>query len=111
VQSRDMTTEYVYVENNAAEQHRLNTVQNQAGKFGRNSRPAGQPARPYGALMGGPILCVNVWQHMYLRDYGVNAETKKRYLERWWDQINWGMVEQSAHIYGLSCSRARGDFS
>jgi len=108
LQPRDMATEYVRTGNNLAEHQRLNTVQNLAGKFGNHSRPAGQPVAPYGGLIGGPLLCVNVWQHMYLHDYGIKAGAKKAYLERWWKQIDWGMVEQSAHIYGASYSWAKG---
>jgi superoxide dismutase, Fe-Mn family len=112
LQPRDMATEYARYGTNAAEQQRLGTVQNLAGKFGNHSRPAGQPVAPYGALTGGPILCVNVWQHMYLRDYGVGAGAKKRYLQNWWNKIDWGMVEQSAYHYNDRPSKARGsDFS
>jgi superoxide dismutase, Fe-Mn family len=110
LQNRDMATEYVQVGGNAAEQQRLGTVQNPAGKFGNHSRPPGQPVAPYGGLMGGPILCVNVWQHMYLRDYGVGIGAKKQYLDNWWNQIDWGMVEQSAHIYGTVYTRG-SDYS
>jgi Fe-Mn family superoxide dismutase len=112
LQPRDMATEYARHGTSAAEQQRLGTVQNLAGKFGDHSRPVGQAVAPYGGLSGGPILCVNVWQHMYLRDYGVGARAKKRYLQNWWNKIDWGMVEQSAYHYNDRPLRARGgDFS
>jgi superoxide dismutase, Fe-Mn family len=112
LQPRDMANDYARFGSNAAEQQRLGTVQNQAGKFGNYSRPTGQRVPPFGGLSGGPILCVNVWQHMYLRDYGVGSRAKKRYLHNWWKQIDWGMVEQSASHYGTSWSKARGgDYS
>lgn len=110
LQNRDMATEYAQLGRNRAEQQRLSIVNNRAGKFGNHSRPPGQPVTPFGALVGGPILCVGVWQHMYLRDYGVGIGQKRRYLENWWNQIDWGMVEQSAHIYGVRYSRG-GDYS
>ena len=103
-----MATEYARHGTNAVEQHRLGTVQNLAGKFGNHSRPSWQPLPPSGGLSGGPILCVNVWQHMYLRDYGVGTGAKKRYLQNWWDKRDWGMVEQSAYHYNNRPSRVRG---
>ena len=97
-QSRDMNTVYEHVGRNAAETRRLNNVQNTAGNFGRFSTPTGKLLAPTDALTGGPVLCVGVWQHMWLRDYGVGA--KRSYLENWWDRIDWTMVESSARDYG-----------
>ncbi|EWC44621.1 hypothetical protein DRE_06610 [Drechslerella stenobrocha 248] len=37
-----------------------------------------------------PLLCVNVWQHAYLFDYGFDG--KERYLENWWKCVDWGVV-------------------
>lgn len=108
LQPRDMATEYARYGSSPAERQRLGTVQNQAGKFGNHARLAEQLVPPFGGLAGGPILCVNVWQHMYLRDYGVEAGAKKRYLENWWKQIDWGMVEQSAHHYNNGYARTKG---
>ena len=112
MQNRDMATEYVQAGNSPAEIRRMSTLQNRAGSFGAYSRPAGQPDAALGGLIGGPILCVNVWQCMYLRDYGIDYGAKKRYLNAWWKHINWEVVEQSAHYYGRSYQRTRGgDFS
>jgi Fe-Mn family superoxide dismutase len=110
-QNRDIATEYVKLASNAVEKQRLSTVQNQAGKFGNHSRPAGQHVASNGGLKGGPLLCVNVWQHMYLRDYGVGIGAKNRYLQNWWNQINWGMVEQSAQFYGDYSKGRGGEYS
>jgi Fe-Mn family superoxide dismutase len=37
-----------------------------------------------------PLLCVNVWEHAYLIDYGVSG--KADYLEKFWDNIDWNVV-------------------
>ncbi|EEP77422.1 conserved hypothetical protein [Uncinocarpus reesii 1704] len=39
-----------------------------------------------------PILCVNTWEHVWLRDWGVGG--KAGYLEAWWDKINWHEVAE-----------------
>lgn len=38
-----------------------------------------------------PLMCVSTWEHAYLHDYGVDG--KRKYLERWWDSIDWNKVE------------------
>ncbi|EZF23908.1 hypothetical protein H113_03512 [Trichophyton rubrum MR1459] len=40
-----------------------------------------------------PILCVNTWEHVWLRDWGIGG--KAGYLEAWWDKINWEEVAQN----------------
>ncbi|KAJ4504744.1 hypothetical protein HRR83_003125 [Exophiala dermatitidis] len=50
-----------------------------------------------GALNAQPILCVNVWQHQYIPDYGVLG--KRAYLTAWWDHIDWQMVERRHSMY------------
>ena len=42
-----------------------------------------------------PLLNVSVWQHAYLHDYGVFG--KRKYLENFWNCINWKHVEQRCH--------------
>ncbi|MCJ1243851.1 hypothetical protein MMC30_001048 [Trapelia coarctata] len=37
------------------------------------------------------LLGVNTWEHVWLRDYGVGG--KREYLERWWDVVDWSVVE------------------
>ena len=43
-----------------------------------------------------PLLCVNVWPHVYLEQFGVAG--KRQYLEKWWDSIDWPLV---GHHYGV----------
>jgi len=40
-----------------------------------------------------PILCVNTWEHVWLRDWGVGG--KAGFLEAWWDKINWEEVAEN----------------
>lgn len=37
-----------------------------------------------------PLLCINVWEHSYLLDYGVSG--KGEYLENLWDCIDWKVI-------------------
>ncbi|KAK7205161.1 Manganese/iron superoxide dismutase [Myxozyma melibiosi] len=39
-----------------------------------------------------PLLCINVWEHAYLTDYGF--EGKEEYFENWWKSIDWHKVEE-----------------
>ena len=45
-----------------------------------------------GGLEVVPLLCVNTWEHVWLRDHGVGG--KREFLERWWDRINWEEVQE-----------------
>lgn len=38
-----------------------------------------------------PLLNVNVWQHMWLNDYG--AFGKRKYLDNFWEKIEWQVVK------------------
>ncbi|QNP97027.1 Manganese/iron superoxide dismutase [Yarrowia lipolytica] len=38
-----------------------------------------------------PLLNVNVWQHMWLNDYG--AFGKRKYLDNFWEKIDWNVVK------------------
>lgn len=39
------------------------------------------------ALVAQPVLCLNVWQHMWVPDYGLT--NKRMYLSSWWERIDW----------------------
>ena len=66
----------------------------QVGAFGPRSGRDPKIA-PGGALIE-PMLCVNTWQHVWLHDYGFGG--KREYLERWWDCIDWDVVERNAQF-------------
>jgi len=40
-----------------------------------------------------PVLGLNVWEHAYMLDYGVNG--KQQYLKNWWSAINWQRVNDA----------------
>lgn len=68
-----------------------------AGSFGNAAK--NKDAKPRKALGGVdvvPLLCVNTWEHVWLRDYGVAG--KMRYLENWWGKIDWALVQQNAYF-------------
>ncbi|KAF1997973.1 Fe superoxide dismutase-like protein [Amniculicola lignicola CBS 123094] len=82
---------------NADSVQQLNTV----GSFGSASaaeQRAGpkKPLKPLGGVDVTPLLCVSTWEHVWLHDYGVAGKTK--FLDAWWDKIDWSQVEQAASL-------------
>lgn len=62
-----------------------------------------------GALDAQPVLCVNVWQHQYVLDWGTVG--KRPYLAAWWDHIDWQVVERRLcdfEVYGDKSDYAPG---
>ncbi|CAG8980935.1 hypothetical protein HYALB_00003794 [Hymenoscyphus albidus] len=51
---------------------------------------------PPGGAEFEPVLCINTWEHVYLRDYGV--ANKREYVENWWEVIDWNVVAQNAGV-------------
>lgn len=48
-----------------------------------------------------PLLCLNTWEHVWLRDYGIGAGGvggKRQYIMNWWNTIDWAMIEDEARI-------------
>lgn len=41
-----------------------------------------------------PLLCVNLWEHVYLHDYGVGG--KRQFVKNFFDTIDWEMVNNRA---------------
>ncbi|KAK4693590.1 superoxide dismutase, Fe-Mn family, partial [Lecanoromycetidae sp. Uapishka_2] len=66
----------------------------QAGAWGAKSGKAEKIA-PGGTNIH-IMMCVNTWQHVWLRDYGFGG--KKRFLANWWDTIDWDVVERNAEF-------------
>lgn len=71
---------------------------NPTGSFGAYSRAWQGHQRGPGSYNSNPVLGVNTWEHAYLRDYGIGG--KRAYLERWWDRIDWAVVEENAKRFG-----------
>ncbi|KAF8938736.1 Manganese/iron superoxide dismutase [Dissophora ornata] len=40
-----------------------------------------------------PILCISMWEHAYLTDYGVTREGRQKYLENFFNTVDWSMVD------------------
>lgn len=49
----------------------------------------------YNPIVNGyiPLLALDLWEHSYLPDYGLN---KDEYINNFWNYINWGYIEQIA---------------
>lgn len=43
-----------------------------------------------------PIVAMDVWEHAYLLDYGVKPEGKAAYLEAFFKNLNWELIEERA---------------
>ena len=68
--------------------------------YGRARQSYGQPfagqnrnafSAPNG-LQATPLLCINVWEHMWVLDYGLSPVAKETYTKAWWQTINWDVV-------------------
>ena len=58
-------------------------------------------AAPPGGIDVVPVLCLNTWEHVWLRDYGVGAGGyggKRQFVEEWWKTIDWEGVASDANI-------------
>lgn len=71
---------------------------NNVGAFGPHSADAKRkaPKKPLGGIDIVPLLCVNTWEHVWLRDYGVKG--KREYLDKWWAKIDWSVVQAAAKL-------------
>ncbi|KAI1457420.1 manganese and iron superoxide dismutase [Annulohypoxylon moriforme] len=52
-----------------------------------------------------PLLCLNTWEHVWLRDYGVGAGNvggKRQFVKSWWEVIDWNKVEDRAKLGKLA---------
>lgn len=48
-----------------------------------------------------PVLCLNTWEHVWLRDYGLGVGGyggKRQFVEEWWKAIDWEGVASDANI-------------
>jgi len=88
-QNRDMATG---LDPAAHRRAQMTQVQNTVGSFGQFSQQAKAGNEPPNALQAMPLLGLNVWQHMWVPDYGILG--KRHYLAAWWERIDWDVVEQ-----------------
>lgn len=67
-------------------------ITNAIGAFGSFSRQGRDQAKlPPGGTNVLPVLCVNTWEHVWLRDYGMTG--KRAFLRDWWRCIDWSVVD------------------
>lgn len=43
-----------------------------------------------------PLVVLDVWEHAYLLDYGVKPDGKASYVEAYFKNLNWEMIEERA---------------
>ncbi|CAG8689544.1 20343_t:CDS:2, partial [Gigaspora margarita] len=41
-----------------------------------------------------PLLCLNVWEHAYLKDFGIHG--KETYINQFWECVDWAVVHNRA---------------
>lgn len=86
---------------------RQNTIQS-VGAFGSfASHEQRKSITPGGAEIV-PLLCVNTWQHVWLRDWGIRG--KRGFLEAWWDRIDWDQVHTHAGA-GIQSAQGKQNFA
>jgi superoxide dismutase, Fe-Mn family len=91
----------------------MNTVgvDGTAGRFMRRSQgQSTEPKsdKPPGGLESIPLLCLNTWEHVWLRDYGIGSGGlggKRAFAEAWWEAIDWSAVADAASITGRPALR------
>ncbi|KAL9632900.1 MAG: hypothetical protein Q9164_005024, partial [Protoblastenia rupestris] len=54
-------------------------------------------------------VCLGVctWEHCWNHDFGVTQEGKRRYLEAWWESVDWGVVERNAVLESSKADMSR----
>lgn len=67
-------------------------VANSVGAHGRFSDT--KKSLPPGGIDLTPVLCVNTWEHVWLKDWGVTH--KDEFVAAWWDRIDWDVVSNMA---------------
>lgn len=48
-----------------------------------------------------PVLCLNTWEHTWLRDYGLGVGGyggKRQFVEEWWNTVDWEGVASDSNI-------------
>lgn len=86
-------TTNVTKEMNPSQYLQLRELQRSAGSFGEYNPTAAQ--RAPGGVDLEVLLCVSTWEHTWLFDHGVDG--KRRFLERWWEKIDWDVVSQNGN--------------
>ncbi|KAL9099617.1 MAG: hypothetical protein Q9163_004906 [Psora crenata] len=92
-QSYDMNTE--------------NELSMRAGAIGQYSGSVDSKIAPGRIPRAEVCLGVCTWEHCWNHDFGVTGDGKRRYLEAWWDSIDWAVVERNAVLESGKADMAR----
>ena len=57
------------------------------------------------AIIGQPILCLKLWEHQYMPDYGILG--KEAYIRAWWNRIDWDQVQSNFNNVQKSADEGR----
>lgn len=81
----------------------MGSPNNNVGAHGSHSE-AGKDERKYapGGVNIKPLLCVNTWEHAYMRDWGLD---KRGFLQAWWKRIDWTTVAGEADLSSGNTSK------
>jgi Fe-Mn family superoxide dismutase len=41
-----------------------------------------------------PLIVMDVWEHAYVTDYGSNAEGRMKYIDMFFDNLDWAVVSR-----------------
>ncbi|PQE27996.1 Superoxide dismutase protein [Rutstroemia sp. NJR-2017a WRK4] len=80
---------------------------NSVGAHGPHSATREEKLSPPGGTGVTPILCINMWEHVWLPDFGFfhNGNGKRSYAEEWWNHIDWNVVSDRADISKIKFQR------
>lgn len=78
-----------------------------AGAFGDFSKNFNSD-QPYG-FKGNPVLCLKVWEHQWMRDYGLAG--KERYVRNWWNRVDWDEVNARINAHSSHVPRPQNIMS
>ncbi|KAK3329665.1 Manganese/iron superoxide dismutase [Apodospora peruviana] len=76
-------------------------LENSANAAGKRSEEASKESKiAPGGIDVHPVLCLNTWEHVWLRDFGMGVGGmggKLEYAEAWWYRIDWNVVAEMAN--------------
>lgn len=73
---------------------------NPVAAFGPYSQDGREAAKyPPGGTKVTAVLCLSTWEHTYIYDYGLMG--KRKYLEDWWNAVDWDLVNKNAPTEAL----------
>ncbi|KAL9126265.1 MAG: hypothetical protein Q9217_004658 [Psora testacea] len=95
-----------------AQPHDMNTeneLSMRAGTIGQYSGSVDSKVAPGRIPRAEVCLGVCTWEHCWNHDFGVTGHGKRRYLEAWWESVDWGVVEKNAVLESGKADMSRLD--